>query len=111
MKLIRFIISVIEGSSEFVKQNGQLPDVEEYIMLTLVGYIARKVFSDAAMPVGTVGLIKELLDELTDLPLGFFLIDGFIDLLLDLVFHVLVHFADNPVNVSLCHFKFKFLFI
>ena len=107
MKLIGYI-SVLEGSSELIKQNGQLTDVEEDVMLTLVGYIACKMFSDTAMPVGTIRLIKELLNELTDLPLGFFLIDGFINLLLDIIFHVLVHLADNPGNVSFGHLNSNF---
>ena len=65
-------------------------------MLTLIGHIARKMFSDAAMPVGTVGHIKELFDEQTDLHLSFFLINSLVNLLLDIVFHVLVHLADDP---------------
>ena len=56
-----------------------------------------------AVPVGRVLLVEEVLNELGDLLLGLFLIDGAVDLLLHIVLHVLVHLAHNPSDVTLCH--------
>ena len=49
-------------SSQLVEDDGHLTYVEEYIMLALVGYEAGEVLSDAAVPVGSVVLVEELLD-------------------------------------------------
>jgi hypothetical protein len=62
------------------------------------------VLADDAVPVGRVLLVEEGLDELGNFLLGLLLIDGSVDLLLNIVLHVLVHLADYPGNVTLCHF-------
>ena len=62
------------------------------------------MLADHTVPVGGVFLVKEILDELRDLLLSLFLIDGTVDLLFNIILHVLVHLADDPSNVTLCHF-------
>ena len=62
------------------------------------------MLADHTVPVGGVFLVKEILDELRDLLLSLFLIDGTVDLLFNIILHVLVHLADDPSNATLCHF-------
>ena len=73
-------------------------------MLALISYETREMLTHTAMPVGSVGLIEEFLNKFTDVFFGLVLIDSFVDLLLNIVFHFLVHFADNPLNITLGHF-------
>ena len=83
-------------------------------MFALVSYITGEVLSYAAMPVRTVSLVEELLDDLSLLFFCFLLINGFVDHLFDVVFHLLVHLANDPVHTSLRHAlkkKFKLLII
>lgn len=56
-------------------------------MLAGVRYIGGKMFSNDTMPVGGVLLVKEALDVLSNLLLSLFLVDGPIDLLLDVLLH------------------------
>lgn len=79
-------------------------------MLALISYETCEMLTHATVPVGAVGLIKEFLNKLADVFLGLVLIDGFVDLLLHIVFHFLVHFADDPLHITLGHF-FKFQII
>ena len=73
-------------------------------MLALISYETCKMLTHTAVPVGTVGLVEEFLNKFTDVLFGLVLIDGLVDLLLNIVFHFLVHFADNPFNITLGHF-------
>ena len=73
-------------------------------MLAGVCHIRGEVLADDAVPVGRVLLVEEGLDELGNFLLGLLLIDGSVDLLLNIVLHVLVHLADYPGNVTLSHF-------
>ena len=75
-------------------------------MLALVSYITGKVFSDTTVPVRAVCLVEELFDELTDIALRVtLLIHGLVDQALDVFLHFIVHFADDPLDTTLRHFK------
>ena len=73
-------------------------------MLALISYETCEMLANAAVPVGSVGLVEEFLNKFTDVLFGLVLIDGLVDLLLNIVLHFLVHFADNPLNITLGHF-------
>ena len=73
-------------------------------MLALISYITGKVFADAAVPVWTIGPVEELFDGLANVLLLICFIDGLVDLLFNMVFHFLVHFADDPLDITFSHF-------
>ena len=85
-----------------------MTDVEEDVVLACVGYITGKMLADNAVPVGSVLAVEVLLDELGDLLFGVRFIEGEVNLLLNVLFHVNSHFTDDPLDVSLSHFYFKF---
>ena len=90
-------------ASQLVKQNGGLTYIEEDIMLGLVRDIASEMLADAAVPVGAVLGVEELLDELGDTLLVRELIEGLVDLVLDLGLHFVVHLADDPLHITFSH--------
>ena len=93
--------------SELVQQDGHLTNVEENVMLRGVSYIARKMFSNHAVPVGRILFVKEFLDALgNELLITVKLINGQVDLLLHVLLHVVGHLANDPCYITLRHFLF-----
>ena len=58
-------------SSHLIEKHRQLPFVEKYIMLGLVGDMGGEVLAHYAMPVGSILLVKLLLDMFGNLVLNF----------------------------------------
>ena len=104
-KLARLSVQILVGISmlvsQFIEEDGHLTDVEENIMFALVSYITSEVLSDAAVPVWSVFVIKELFDELANVLLSLLLVHSLVNKTLDIVLHVWIHFTDNPLNATL----------
>ena len=84
-----------------------MTNVEENVMLRGVSYIARKMLSNDAVPVGRILFVKEFLDALgNELLITVKLINGQVDLLLHVLLHVVGHLANDPCYITLRHFLF-----
>ncbi|TNV76624.1 hypothetical protein FGO68_gene4135 [Halteria grandinella] len=103
--LSKIVPTTLGLRSQFVEEDGKLTDVEENVVLARVGYERGEVLSDDTVPVGRVLFVEEGLEIFGDFLLSLFLIDSAVNLLLDVVFHVLVHLADHPCHIALCHFQ------
>ena len=91
------------ASSQLVKQDGGLTNIEKDVVLARVGNIACEMFANNTVPVRRIFAIEVLLYEFRDLLLSVRLIKGQVNLLLNVLLHVLCHLTDNPLNISFCH--------
>lgn len=90
--------------SEFVEEDGHLSNVKEDVVLARIRYIGSKVLTYYTVPVGRIFFIEKGFNVFRDFFFSLFLINCSVYLLLYIVFHVLVHFADYPSDISFCHF-------
>ena len=92
-----------QSRSQLVQQNGELPNIEEDVVLRSIRYIAGEVFSNNAVPVGRVFFVEKGFDKLSDIFFGVFAVNSLVNLVLDVGFHFWGHFADFPLHNSFCH--------
>ncbi len=80
-----------------------MSDIEEDVVLARIGNERSEMLSDYAVPVGRVLLVEEALEILRNLFLCLLAVNSSVNLLLNIVFHVLVHLTDDPCHASLRH--------